>query len=139
MSWRHLLADTFRLMLSESPMLNLSRTLNRFNHLASPFLLFFSVLIIEPESLGDEVLRWISVGNFVHKIGVLSGAGAFLLSLICPSRVQLAAPLVLTSAFATGVYNVSWQFDPGMSPLRRIDKKINYVYSGASLELVEYR
>lgn len=71
-----------------------------------------SVLIIEPESLGDEVLRWISVGNFVHKIGVLSGAGAFLLSLICPSRVQLAAPLVLTSAFATGVYNVSWQFDP---------------------------
>ena len=72
-----------------------------------------SVLIIEPEALGDEVLRWISVGNFVHKMAVLSGAAGLLLSLVFPSKVQLTAPLVLTSALATGVYNVSWQFDPG--------------------------
>jgi len=71
-----------------------------------------SVLIIEPEALGDEVLRWISVGNFVHKMAVLSGGAAFLLSLCFPAKVQVAAPVVCASALATALYNVSWQFDP---------------------------
>jgi len=71
-----------------------------------------SVLIIEPEALGDEVSRWISVGNFVHKTAVLSGAAAFVLSLGFPAQVRVAAPVVLASALATALYNVSWQFDP---------------------------
>ena len=72
----------------------------------------FSVLIIEPESLGDEVLRWIRVGNFTHKLAVLSGGSALLFSLVLPAKLSISVPLVLTSALATGVYNVSWQFDP---------------------------
>lgn len=71
-----------------------------------------SILIIEPESLGDEVLRWIAVGNFVHKISVLSGAAALLFSIVLPKKIQFSAPFVIASAAATAVYNISWQFDP---------------------------
>lgn len=32
-----------------------------------------SVIVIEPESLGEETARWIYVGNLLHKISVYSG------------------------------------------------------------------
>lgn len=34
------------------------------------------VIVIEPQQLGDETARWISVGNCLHKTAVVSGLGA---------------------------------------------------------------
>lgn len=33
-------------------------------------------IVIEPTTLGDETARWISVGNCLHKTGVLAGFGS---------------------------------------------------------------
>jgi len=71
-----------------------------------------SLVIIEPQSLGDEVMRWIAVGNFIHKSAVVSGLAAFASSVFLPNKVNLAAPLIAASVFATGIYNISWQHDP---------------------------
>lgn len=32
-----------------------------------------SVIVIEPEPLGEETARWIYVGNLLHKVSVYSG------------------------------------------------------------------
>lgn len=32
-----------------------------------------SVIVIEPEPLGEETVRWIFVGNILHKTAVFSG------------------------------------------------------------------
>lgn len=36
------------------------------------------IIIVEPNRLGDETARWISVGNCLHKTAVISGLGAVL-------------------------------------------------------------
>lgn len=47
-----------------------------------------SVIVIEPEPLGEETARWIYVGNLLHKVSVYSGlcsiaSGVYLL---CTSK-----------------------------------------------------
>lgn len=69
-------------------------------------------IIIEPTVLGDETGRWITVGNCLHKTAVLSGISSIVSGLIWQDRPLFSAPLCAISIFCTGLYTVSWNYDP---------------------------
>ena len=69
-------------------------------------------IIIEPAKLGDETARWIAVGNCLHKTSVLSGLGCLGSGMAWPERGYLIFPLGFVSMVCSGVYTMSWQFDP---------------------------
>jgi len=70
------------------------------------------VIVIEPVRLGDETARWIAVGNFLHKTSVLAGLGSIISGIISDKHLYLCTPMGLLSLLCTGLYTVSWQFDP---------------------------
>ena len=72
-----------------------------------------SLIIVEPASLGDEIVRWIRFGNFLHKSAVLASLGALVLPII-PTKIGVysAFPIGLFGLCCTGLYDFSWQFDP---------------------------
>jgi len=72
----------------------------------------YGVIVVEPSRLGDETARWISVGNCLHKTAVLTGLAALTTGLTWPDYPWSYTPLGVTSLFCTGLYTVSWQFDP---------------------------
>ncbi|CAM1291490.1 TMEM11 (predicted) [Pycnogonum litorale] len=72
----------------------------------------FPTIVIEPSKLGDETSRWISVGNCLHKTAVLSGFGSIIAECLWPDRAYTYWPLVGVSVICTGLYTISWQFDP---------------------------
>lgn len=100
----------------------------------------YKIIVIEPSRLGDETARWIAFGNCLHKTAIISGLSAictgmyiqisgviyswlefnlyipffmFLFSgLIWNERPFVCAPLGVLSVLCSGLYTVSWQFDP---------------------------
>ncbi|KAJ4434786.1 hypothetical protein ANN_23357 [Periplaneta americana] len=71
-----------------------------------------SIIVVEPSKLGDETARWIAVGNCLHKTAVLSGIGAIAIGLVWTDRPYVCTPLGALSLLCTGLYTISWQFDP---------------------------
>uniref|UniRef100_A0A7M5XE38 Uncharacterized protein n=1 Tax=Clytia hemisphaerica TaxID=252671 RepID=A0A7M5XE38_9CNID len=73
-----------------------------------------SYIIVEPKGIGDETIKWIAVGNFLHKSAVLSGLTCLLLPIITPKRFKMyvIVPLFSLNTLCTLLYNLSWQFDP---------------------------
>ena len=73
-----------------------------------------SYIIIEPKGIGDETLKWIAVGNFLHKTAVLTGLSCLIVPLFTPKRLKIYVimPLFTVNTFCTLLYNLSWQFDP---------------------------
>lgn len=74
----------------------------------------YDVIVIEPRSLGDDVVRWIKLGNFFHKGAVVINLSTLVLAPFLSHHLNLYA---LTSCGLLGVgfaciYNISWQFDP---------------------------
>ncbi len=70
-------------------------------------------IIVEPARLGDETARWIRVGNCLHKTAVVSGLASIVTASLWPERFAIcAAPLCAISVFCTGLYTVSWNYDP---------------------------
>uniref|UniRef100_T1H762 Uncharacterized protein n=1 Tax=Megaselia scalaris TaxID=36166 RepID=T1H762_MEGSC len=69
-------------------------------------------IIIEPTRLGDETGRWIYVGNCLHKTAVISGIASIISSLIWQNRLLVSSPICVISIFCTGLYTVSWNYDP---------------------------
>lgn len=37
-----------------------------------------TIIVIEPPQLGDETARWITVGNYLHKMAVITGVSSIL-------------------------------------------------------------
>ncbi|CAG9768297.1 unnamed protein product [Ceutorhynchus assimilis] len=70
-----------------------------------------SIIVIEPSQLGDETARWISAGNILHKIAVISGFSSLVTGFVWPENVVPQAPLGIFSVLCTGLYTASWQFD----------------------------
>lgn len=70
------------------------------------------VIVIEPPRLGDETARWIAVGNCLHKTAVISGVSAIICGFAWPRYPYAYVPFGVISFFTTGLYTVSWQFDP---------------------------
>ncbi|PNF35181.1 Transmembrane protein 11, mitochondrial [Cryptotermes secundus] len=71
-----------------------------------------SIIVVEPSRLGDETARWIAVGNCLHKTAILSGIGAIATGLVWTDRPYICTPLGALSLLCTGLYTISWQFDP---------------------------
>ena len=74
----------------------------------------YPMIVIEPKVLGDQISRWIQVGNFIHKSSVICSLGCLVSPLILPAnnRTMISMSLGGTSLLLTAVYDVSWQFDP---------------------------
>lgn len=90
-------------------------------------------IIVEPARLGDETARWITVGNCLHKTAVISGLASIVSVSLWPDRLAIcAAPLCAISVFCTGLYTVSWNYDPCVQYQVRKDGKFiqHLVYVG---------
>ncbi|XP_011404821.1 PREDICTED: transmembrane protein 11, mitochondrial-like [Amphimedon queenslandica] len=74
----------------------------------------YDLIVIEPRYLGDEVIRWIKTGNFLHKSSVLSCLSSFLFIPLLPKAYNMyfIVPVGLYGVGSALVYNLSWQFDP---------------------------
>lgn len=86
-----------------------------------------SVIIIEPVKLGNETARWINVGNFLHKMSVVSGVSSIIITFKWQDSGFLYYPLGFFSILCSGVYAISWQYDPCCKyqvekDLRNLDK-----------------
>lgn len=69
-------------------------------------------IIIEPARLGDETERWITVGNCLHKTAVLSGVVSMVCGSVWTDQLTVSASFCALSVFCTGLYTVSWNYDP---------------------------
>lgn len=72
----------------------------------------YSVIVIEPSRLGDETARWIAVGNCLHKTAVAAGMVSVAAALVWTEKPYICLPFGILSLLCTGVYTLSWQFDP---------------------------
>lgn len=68
-------------------------------------------IIIEPQRLGDETSRWITVGNCLHKTAVTTGIASIICGSLWPDRPVFSSPLCAISIFCTGLYSISWNVD----------------------------
>lgn len=69
-------------------------------------------IIIEPSRLGDETARWITLGNWLHKTAVVSGASCLGVGFGLPNQKAAYLTLGSISTLCFGLYTASWQFDP---------------------------
>ncbi|XP_050435743.1 transmembrane protein 11, mitochondrial [Adelges cooleyi] len=72
----------------------------------------YKYIIIEPTQLADETVRWITVGNCISKIAILTGTLSIGIAYPWSSKPLIYGPLCMVSFVCTGLYMVSWQFDP---------------------------
>lgn len=74
----------------------------------------FALVVIEPPGLGDNCIRWIKVGNFLHKSAVLSAIGTLAITPFIPVKISFFTtfPLGAFGICCAGVYGFSWQSDP---------------------------
>lgn len=74
----------------------------------------YTLIVIEPLGLGDHVIRWIRVGNFLHKSSVLADLGCLMILPFVPRKVVLftALPLGVFGVGCACLYNFSWRKDP---------------------------
>lgn len=69
-------------------------------------------IIIEPARLSDETERWITVGNCLHQTAVATGLASIASGSLWPDRPAVYASFCAISVFCTGLYTVSWNYDP---------------------------
>ncbi len=74
----------------------------------------YSLIVIEPRVLGDQAIRWIKAGNFIHKSSVLTNLGAILLIPLVPKHLHTYTilPVGVFGISCTLLYNFSWHRDP---------------------------
>ena len=70
----------------------------------------FDAILLSDISLGKRVCNWIQFGNFLHKIGVLTGVSSLLLN-IAQASDWLAASVSLCSIISISAYNAIWRRD----------------------------
>ncbi|KAH3871474.1 transmembrane protein 11, mitochondrial-like [Dreissena polymorpha] len=69
------------------------------------------IIAIEPIALGNEIARWIRVGNTLHKVSVLSGLASLILPLFTKSN-SIPVTCSALSVICASVYGIAWQNDP---------------------------
>lgn len=80
-----------------------------------------SVIVIEPETLGEETVRWIFVGNILHEVAVYSGLCSIASGLVW--NPPICAPFGIVSILCSGCYTLSWQWDPCCKYQEEKDKR----------------
>ncbi|XP_052070202.1 transmembrane protein 11, mitochondrial-like [Mytilus californianus] len=64
-------------------------------------------IIIEPHLVGELTVRWIKVGNFFHKVSVVSGVIALAVMYTKSDKLFIYLPLATTSILSAGLYALS--------------------------------
>lgn len=74
----------------------------------------YTLVVVEPPGLGDHCIKWIRVGNFLHKSAVLSAIGTLVATPFIPVRISFFTtfPLGVFSIGCATFYAVSWKYDP---------------------------
>lgn len=74
----------------------------------------YSLIVVEPVGLGDNVIRWIRVGNFLHKSAVLASFGCLVTVPFLPRTLVnfTSIPLGLFGVGCAAFYDFSWRSDP---------------------------
>lgn len=74
----------------------------------------YSLIVVEPTGLGNHVIRWIRVGNFLHKSAVLASFGCLFAAPILPRPFATftSVPLGLFGVGCALFYDFSWRSDP---------------------------
>lgn len=73
-----------------------------------------TLVVVEPPGLGENCIRWIRLGNFLHKSAVLCAVGTLAITPFIPVKVSFFTtfPLGVFSIGCAGMYGLSWQSDP---------------------------
>ncbi|XP_022901908.1 transmembrane protein 11-A, mitochondrial [Onthophagus taurus] len=101
-----------------------------------------NIIVIEPNPLGDETARWITVGNCLHKTAVVSGLASIVTGFVWPDCVYTYLPFTVFSAVCTSLYTISWQFDNCVKYQVERDRQnlsklqVNALYVGSPTVLV---
>lgn len=69
------------------------------------------IIVVEPEGLGEMVSMWITIGNFLHKLTIISGLGVITSACIF-KKPYICCCLCITNIFSATLYSLAWQFDP---------------------------
>ena len=74
----------------------------------------YPTIVLECKDLGLEVVRWIRMGNFLHKSSVLSGLFSLTALAMFPTPICIYSGGVfgIVSVVCAGLYSFSWQYDP---------------------------
>lgn len=74
----------------------------------------YILIVVEPAGLGDNCIKWIRVGNFLHKTAVLAAIGTVAIHPFIKPRLSLftTVPLGMLGICCACLYGFSWQFDP---------------------------
>lgn len=74
----------------------------------------YTLVVVEPAGLGSECIRWIRVGNFLHKASVLCALGALSVTPFIRPQIALFVtyPIGCFGVFCAVLYRYSWESDP---------------------------
>ena len=74
----------------------------------------YTMVVVEQPGLGSECIRWIRVGNFLHKSSVLCAVGTLSVTPFISPRLALFTtyPLGMFGIACALMYGFSWQSDP---------------------------
>ena len=74
----------------------------------------YTLVVLEQPGLGSECIRWIRVGNFLHKASVLCALGTISVTPFIQPHYALfiTYPFGCFGVFCALMYRFSWQSDP---------------------------
>lgn len=70
------------------------------------------MIVIEPERLGEETVRWIKLGDCLSSTAVMTGSTGVASSLLWEDKPYIYCPLTGLSVFCAAFYRFSWKEDP---------------------------
>ena len=70
------------------------------------------LIVIEPERLGEDTVRWIGLGECLHCTVLVTGSGSVVTSLLWEEKPYIYCPLTGLGLFCAAFYNFSWKQDP---------------------------
>lgn len=70
------------------------------------------VILIEPEQLGEDTARWISLGNCLHRTTLVTSSISVLATICWEEKPYIYCPLSGLCIFCASFYHFSWKADP---------------------------
>jgi len=70
------------------------------------------LIVIEPDRLGEETVRWIRLGDCLHSTAMITGSGSVVSALLWEDRPYVYCPLTGLSLFCASFFRFSWKEDP---------------------------
>lgn len=70
------------------------------------------LIVIEPERLAEDTVRWIALGDCLHSTVLATGSGSVVSSILWEEKPYIYCPLTGLGLFCAAFYNFSWKQDP---------------------------